>query len=299
MLELAEENNRQVNEQLNNWTVIGVPNAGWAQQMFGEPDVERLWKLGRVLRPARRGRPGRRLAGPRRAHRPRARDCSTSMQLDAVRFTRPGHRPDGRAAARVALAGRASRSPPTASPTSRTCRPRRSSRRPTPRRTEGYVRSTRPLALYGRIVARARGALRGRPHRRGALRRGRRRDPRGSSRPTTRRLPRRGRARRRHLAHRRRRADVLRDALRREHDLPRRLRRRLRGGGRGRAGVEGVNVSTVHTDFMVGGPEVDVDAVLRDGTVVPLLRDDVWQLEELNHELVRPTLEIGFNPSRT
>ena len=41
----------------------------------------------------------------------------------------------------------------------------------------------------------------------------------------------------------------------------------------------GVNVSTVHTDFMVGGPEVDVDAVLRDGTVVPLLRDDVWQLE--------------------
>ena len=42
----------------------------------------------------------------------------------------------------------------------------------------------------------------------------------------------------------------------------------------------GANVSTVHTDFMVGGPEVDVDAVLRDGTVVPLLRQDVWQLDE-------------------
>jgi len=42
---------------------------------------------------------------------------------------------------------------------------------------------------------------------------------------------------------------------------------------------EGVNVSTVHTDFMIGGPEVDVDAVLLDGTVVPLLRNDVWQLE--------------------
>ena len=26
MLELAEESNRQVNEQLNNWTVVGVPN---------------------------------------------------------------------------------------------------------------------------------------------------------------------------------------------------------------------------------------------------------------------------------
>ena len=44
--------------------------------------------------------------------------------------------------------------------------------------------------------------------------------------------------------------------------------------------IEGVNVSTVHTDFMIGGPEVSVDAVLQDGTEVPLLRDDVWQLDE-------------------
>jgi aminopeptidase len=44
--------------------------------------------------------------------------------------------------------------------------------------------------------------------------------------------------------------------------------------------IDGVNVSSVHTDFMIGGPEVDVDAVLRDGTVVPILRDDVWQLED-------------------
>jgi aminopeptidase len=42
---------------------------------------------------------------------------------------------------------------------------------------------------------------------------------------------------------------------------------------------EGVNVSSVHTDFMIGGPEVAVDAVLGDGAVVPLLRDDVWQLD--------------------
>jgi aminopeptidase len=41
--------------------------------------------------------------------------------------------------------------------------------------------------------------------------------------------------------------------------------------------IDGVNVSSVHTDFMIGGPEVDVDAVLRDGTVVPLLRENVWQ----------------------
>ncbi|HEX7626959.1 MAG TPA: aminopeptidase, partial [Gaiellaceae bacterium] len=44
--------------------------------------------------------------------------------------------------------------------------------------------------------------------------------------------------------------------------------------------IDGVNVSTVHTDFMIGGPEVSVDAVTSDGTEVPLLRDDVWQLKE-------------------
>ena len=43
---------------------------------------------------------------------------------------------------------------------------------------------------------------------------------------------------------------------------------------------EGFNISTLHTDFMVGGPEVDVDGVTGDGRSVPILRDDVWQLGE-------------------
>jgi aminopeptidase len=40
----------------------------------------------------------------------------------------------------------------------------------------------------------------------------------------------------------------------------------------------GVNVSSLHIDFMVGGPDVDVDGVTREGDGVPLLRAERWVL---------------------
>jgi aminopeptidase len=42
--------------------------------------------------------------------------------------------------------------------------------------------------------------------------------------------------------------------------------------------ARGINVSTIHTDFMIGGPGVAVDGLDRDGNEVPVIRDDVWQL---------------------
>ena len=40
----------------------------------------------------------------------------------------------------------------------------------------------------------------------------------------------------------------------------------------------GINVSTVHTDFMIGGPDVAVHGYDASGTKVPVIIDDVWQL---------------------
>ncbi len=40
----------------------------------------------------------------------------------------------------------------------------------------------------------------------------------------------------------------------------------------------GLNVSAVHTDFMVGGPEVEIDGLDRVGSWVPVMRDNEFRV---------------------
>jgi aminopeptidase len=44
-VEVAEIRRKQHYDNSVNWCGIGAPNAGWATQVLGEPDVERLWEL--------------------------------------------------------------------------------------------------------------------------------------------------------------------------------------------------------------------------------------------------------------
>ena len=40
----------------------------------------------------------------------------------------------------------------------------------------------------------------------------------------------------------------------------------------------GVNHSSIHTDFMIGSNDLEVDGVTKDGASVPILRNGDWQL---------------------
>jgi aminopeptidase len=262
-------------ERTTNWCGIAYPNAGWAERVLGEPDVERLWDL--VAHAVRLDEPDPVAAW--RAHieglAARAGQLD-ERRLDAVRFRGPGTDltvgllPGSHwgAAEEETIDGR--RFVPNL-PTEEVFTT------PDPARTEGTVRATLPFSptpgtLIEGLELRFEGgdvvdvqAERGADVVRaqletddGARRLGEVALVDGSSRV--------GELDTVFF-------DVLFDENATSHiaygmGLPAGLE----------PGADGANESAIHTDFMIGGPEVDVDGIDEDGGSVAIIRAGAWVL---------------------
>jgi aminopeptidase len=138
------------NARATNWSIAAFPNAGWAKQVFGEPDVERLWDA--IAQTVRLDEPDPVAAWRAHSARLRARcEGLDALQLDALHFQGPGTDltigllPESR------WVGGGGETRDGVSfianlPTEEVFTT------PDARRTEGTVRATRPLALGGTIA---------------------------------------------------------------------------------------------------------------------------------------------------
>jgi aminopeptidase len=281
MRAVAEES-LKLTDGLCNWTIVAYPNEGWAQTVFGEPDVERLWQA--VGQAVRLDQPDPVAAW--RDHIGRLQERAAALnerRFDHLRYRGPGTdlsiglHPDGdwQAALDESNGIKHVANMPTEEVFTT----------PDARRVEGTVRSTLPLQIQGNIV-------RGLEVR---FEDGRAVEVRAETGE-----------------------DVMRTHVATDDGSTRLGEVALVDGHSavGNTGLvfydtlfdenasshialgasivqalpwapdlspeerheRGVNHSSIHTDFMIGSNDLEIDGVTKDGEAVPLLRNGDWQL---------------------
>jgi aminopeptidase len=281
MKEVAEASLR-LTDGLSNWCIVACPNEGWAQTVFGEPDVERLWQA--VATAVRLDEPDPVAAWREHIARLEARaQALNERRLDSLRYRGPGTRltiglhPDG--AWQAALDESRGIKHVANMPTEEVFTA------PDARRVDGTVRSTLPLQIQGNIVRGLEVRFEGgraaevradegedfmRAHVAtddGAARLGEVALVDGSSRVGKTGL-------------------VFYDTLFDENAaahiaLGAAITQAVPGASElspEERHERGVNHSAIHTDFMIGSPDVDVDGVAADGETIAILRGGEWVL---------------------
>jgi aminopeptidase len=273
--EIAEIVQGQHRDNSVNWCGIGAPNAGWAEQVFGEPDVERLWET--VSSCMRLDEPDPVAAWREHIERLEARGKTlTELRPDALHYRGPGTDltvgllPSARwGSARFRTAGGIDyvANMPTEEIFTT----------PDSRRAAGTIRQSLPLSLNGQIVeglqltfedGRIVGvdAEKGGELVRSQIATNENADRLGELALVTS-ESRVGQS-----------GTLFYDTLFDENATCH------IAYGMGLAYAfdgepdEASNACNIHIDFMVGGPELEVDAVLADGSEVPLIRNEEWQL---------------------
>ncbi len=283
MVDLRKRYLELIAERRVAWAIVGCPNAGWANAVLGEPDVDRLWQA--VASTVRLDEPDPVAAWREHIATLKSRAATLNeRRFEAVRLQGPG--PD-------LTVGLTNRSRWIAAETETAWGQTHVPNMPTEevfttpdlRRADGTVRATMPLVLQGTVVRDLELRFEG----------GEIVEVRASSGE-----------------------EVIRKQIETDEGSRRLGELALVDGDSrvGRTGLTfmntlfdenatthiafgqalpeaveggdslspselaeiGVNDSTVHVDFMVGGPEVDVEGLDGNGGAVPIIRDDAWVL---------------------
>ncbi len=278
----VNEESLKLTDGLCNWTIVAYPNEGWARTVLGEPDVERLWEA--VGQAVRLDQPDPVAAWREHLDRLQQRaDELNERRFTELRYRGPGTdltiglHPDGDWQA--ALDHSNGIEHVANMPTEEVFTT------PDARRVEGTVRSTLPLQIQGNIVRGLEVRFAG----------GRAVEVRAETGE-----------------------DVMRTHIATDDGASRLGEVALVDGQSavGKTGLvfydtlfdenasshiafgasivqalpwapdasseerneRGVNQSSIHTDFMIGSNDLEVDGITKDGEAVPLLRNGDWQL---------------------